>query len=412
MDLNVSPATIAKMNGYTLLAAGVSGPFAAVCANKLGKRPVYLFSSTMALVGCIIGEAAKTYRTLVTARAIQGLSCSAYESIVISSVGDLFFVHERSPRVAIIMFMLTAVNNGVSIIAGPITAELGWTYNFHILLPFTALQLILLFLFCPETTYNRSAVYDADITASDEDVHALGDVEEKDRRSGQYARENDGTQPSQAEKAETSLHFETIPTQTSTQRPRKTFVQRLALYSTNSTSEPAWKMLLACPAIMLNVGAAYSIATSGLIITWSVALSVIAAVLWSVPPYSLTAAGVGYVSVGPLIGGCLGALVYGWLSDPFIKRMAARNGGVYEPEMKLPVVLIGLAPAIGGLVGFGYANKHHDSIYLISFTWALALFGLTILVAVPTAYALDAFRAHSVEIFIMNMTFKNLFFYG
>lgn len=68
-------------------------------------------------------------------------------------------------------------------------------------------------------------------------------------------------------------------------------------------------------------------------------------------------------------GGCLGALVHGWLSDPFIKRTSARNGGVYEPVMKLlPVVLLGLAPVIGGFVGFGYANQHHDSIYLISFT--------------------------------------------
>lgn len=408
-DLNVSVPAVARMNGYTLLAAGASGPFASALSRKYGKRPVYLFSSLMALVGCIIGQVANDYDTLVAARTIQGLSCAAYESIVIASIGDLFFVHERSPRVGLIMLILTAINNGVSIIAGPITAQLGWSYNFHILLPFTALQLILLFFFCPETTYNRSTLYNTDFAASDDGLDALGALEEKHRRKDQ-AHASDGLQPVDKED---KLHLEKVPTKgISVPGSRQTFVQRLALYSKTLTTEPIWKMLIACPVIMLNVGAAYSIFASGLIVTWSVALSVISSILWSAPPYSLTAAGVGYVSVGPLIGGCLGALVYGWVSDPLIKRMSVRNGGVYEPEMKLIVMLLGLAPCVAGLVGFGYANANQVSIYIISLTWGIALFGLTILVSVPTAYALDAFRAHSTEIFVMNMTFKNFFFYG
>lgn len=378
-------------------------------ARKYGKRPVYIFSSTMALIGCIVGEVAKDYSTLIAARAIQGLSCAAYESLVLSSIGDLFYVHERSPRIAIIMFMLTAVNNGVSIIAGPITARLGWSYNFHILLPFTALQVILLFLFCPETTYNRNPIYNTDVAASEEDLERLGDIEKRHRQPKMKEAPQEATD---FVKREEEVRLERAPTQASHHHPRKSFVQRLALYNGAMTPEPIWKMLLACPAILLNFGALYSILTSGIIIAWSVALSVISAVLWTAPPYNLSAAGVGYVSVGPLIGGCLGALLYSLISDRLIQKLAARNQGVYEPEFKLTVVLVGFVPCVAGLIGFGYSNEKFDSIYVISFLWGVALFGVTLLVSVPTAYALDAYRSHSVEIFIMNMTFKNFFFYG
>lgn len=61
------------------------------------------------------------------------------------------------------MFILTAVNNGISIIAGVIMDNLGWSYNFHILLPFVAVQFILVVLFVPEMTYYRRHIHDTDV---------------------------------------------------------------------------------------------------------------------------------------------------------------------------------------------------------------------------------------------------------
>jgi hypothetical protein len=36
----------------------------------------------------------------------------------------------------------------------------------------------------------------------------------------------------------------------------------------------------------------------------------------------------GYIGAGPFIGGMVGSIFVGWLSDPVIKRIARRNNGV------------------------------------------------------------------------------------
>jgi MFS family permease len=393
--LGVSVGDIALLTGYLLLAAGSAGLFVSALARKYGKRPLYLLSSLVAVVGCIIGEVAKDYSTLVGARVVQGLAMAAYESLILASIGDLFFVHERGTRVSIVMFILTAVNNGVSIIAGVITTRLGWSYNFHILLPFSALQFILACLLVPETTYHRSYIYDTDVMGSQDEV----DIETANKSAGEIDQN-----------CAASNEIEDIRRTSS--RQRKTFRQRLAIYNGVFVEDSIFKMLIACPVILLNVTAFYNVVVSGIVITWSVATSIISSLLWSVPPYSLSSAGIGYVSVGPLIGGILGFIVYGAIADPFVKAMARMNNGVYEPEFRLPAIVLGLIPTVAGLVGFGYACQNGISIYVIAVVWGILMFGLFVSASVISAYVLDAMREHSTEIFIMNMVFKNFFFYG
>src|SRR5271167_4692662 len=67
---------------------------------------------------------------------------------------------------------------------------------------------------------------------------------------------------------------------------------------------------------------------------------------------------------------------------------------------------------VAGLIGFGYAVTSAVSVYLLSFIWGIALFGITISAIATSSYALDAFRDHATEIFIMAIVFKNFFFYG
>ncbi len=108
-----------------LLCTGACGPFVSALGRKYGKRPVYVASSIFGTVGIIISESASGYSTLLAGRILQGVGLAAYEALAIATIGDLFFVHERGPRVAVAMFLLAAISNGVSIIAGVITANLG-----------------------------------------------------------------------------------------------------------------------------------------------------------------------------------------------------------------------------------------------------------------------------------------------
>lgn len=364
----------------------------------------------MGIAGCIVGCAANDYKSLLASRIVTGFSTSAYESVIISALGDLFFVHQRGLRISAVNFMLAGISNGVSIIAGPITANLGWNYNFYICLPFIVLQFILLVLFVPETCYIRDSMYDID-TNSALDLTKLGEMEKRAR-----AHEIEGNQQSGSETdTDKGVAPTRVPTTASGFRappPEKTFVQRMAPWTGTYTSDSVFKMVLSSIIIMANLGASWVIFISGLLVAWYVAVSFVSAQLLFGPPYLFTAAGVGYTSVGPLIGGILGSVFCSIVMDPMLKSLTRANKGVYEPEFRIFLMIPATIFTIAGLVGFGYAIEAGVSVYLVSFIWGTMLFGITISAISTSSYALDAFRDNATEIFIMAMVFKNFFFYG
>ncbi|KAI1610620.1 major facilitator superfamily domain-containing protein [Exophiala viscosa] len=404
-DLKRTPTAVAQISGYMLLCTGAVGPFVSAIGRKYGKRPVYVVSSLFGTLGIIISESASGYSTLLAGRILQGVGIAAYEALVIATIGDIFFVHERGPRVAVAMFLLAAISNGVSIIAGVITANLGWHYNFYICLPFGALQTILVILFAPETMYRRRAIYEIDTAGSEENLEKLAQVE---MRHVEHSRDisPDG-ESKDIERTTTAISsVGSIPA-------KKTFVQELALYTGTYVDDPLWKMVVASVAILLNVGCLYQIVMTGLIIAWYVAVAITSGVIFASPPYLLGSATIGYMSAGPLIGGFFGALFPFFTAEPLVKFMTKRNRGVYEPEFcLLPVMSIGMVCAVAGLAGWGRVVSQGASIYLVCFLWGVMLFGMTTIASFCTQWSLDAYRQHSTELFIMNMVFKNFFFYG
>jgi hypothetical protein len=75
-------------------------------------------------------------------------------------------------------------------------------------------------------------------------------------------------------------------------------------------------------------------------------------------------------------------------------------------------MLVGFIFTIPGMIGFGYALKNGESVYLVCFLYGMTGFGLLIAAVAGSSYAMDAFRDSATEIFIMAMVFKDFFFYG
>jgi MFS family permease len=357
---------------------------------------MYVFSSLIGTIGIIVSEAASGYNTLLAGRVLQGIGIAAYESLAVSSIGDIFFVHERGPRVAVVIFLLAAISNGISIIAGVITEHLGWQYNFHIYIPFAALQTIAVILYCPETMYRRKAIYETDTAGSDENLEKLAKIESAAAHhiEGHGAKAGGDLEKTITTTSRASI--DSVP-------PKKTWVQELAIYNGTFVDDSVFKMAIASVAILLNVGATYQVFMTGIIIAWYVAVAILSGVIFASPPYLLSSASVGYMSVGPFIGGLIGAIFSLLISEPLVKTMAKRNKGVYEPEFALLPISLGGACSVAGLIGWGYAVSEFKSIYLVCFIWAVILFGMTVVASFATQWALDAYRQNSTELFIMNM---------
>lgn len=76
------------------------------------------------------------------------------------------------------------------------------------------------------------------------------------------------------------------------------------------------------------------------------------------PPYNFTPAVVGYCNLALFVGTCISLLTAGPLSDWISRRATTKNGGVREPEMRLPALLpFSIFFVIGSIVlcvGFQY----------------------------------------------------------
>lgn len=79
-------------------------PLVSVLAQKFGKRPQFLFaaaSGTLGTIICIVGSQQSNYKTLLAGRMVQGLGVTAWESLSLAAMGEMFFLHERGWRTAV-----------------------------------------------------------------------------------------------------------------------------------------------------------------------------------------------------------------------------------------------------------------------------------------------------------------------
>ncbi|THY71360.1 hypothetical protein D6C95_10271, partial [Aureobasidium pullulans] len=401
LQFGVPIGNITLLSGYQLLVAGATGPFVCAFSRKYGKRPAFLISGVLGLVGTIIGSATNTYNGLLAARIVQGLSISAYESLILSVIGDLYFVHQRGVFASAINFLLAGVSNFSSVITGEVVSGLGWKYLFHILIAVIASHLILTFLFCPETTYIRDHRYELDMLV-EVDLKELVEVERRHEERASKAGEHGDAQLEKTYTAASTVR--TVP-------PLKSTRQQLAIFTGTYSDENLLQLAVSTFAVFTNAAVAWVVIASGGATALFVAMSFVLAQIFTLPPYGLDAAGVGYLSLGPFVGSVVGSIFIGALLDPMIKWLSKKNGGVYEPEYRLVIMIGGLLLG-AGLVAWGYMVQNGVSLYACATVHGIVLVGAIFITCAATTYALDAYRDMSTEIFIACMLFKNFIFYG
>lgn len=302
-------ASVVLVSGYNLLIAGASGPFVCALSRKYGKRPVYLASTMLTIIGTAVGEAKASYEYLLAARIIQGVATATFESLLYASVGDLFYVHQRGFHISAINFMENAVSCLATIICGQVFADLGLLWLFHLFQIFLVVQWLLMFFFCPETTYLRDTKYDLDVGHGDEDAQG-----EHAQPTGEKGSDKESSGDEQ--------------TRSRDYAPRKTFVQELAIYTGKYHDDGMWKDIFGPFLIFFNPAAAYAVLGAGILNAWYVGTSIIQSQVFSGAPWHYGPAQVGYVGTGPFLGGLLGSVVTMFAGDPVIKWLGRKNKGV------------------------------------------------------------------------------------
>lgn len=267
-------------------------------------------STLFCIVGTAIGEVKPTYEYLLAARIVQGFSTSAFESLIIAVVGDLFCVHQRGLRIATINFVLNSASSLASIICGQVYNNLGLLWLFHLFQIFLVIQFLLMFLFCPETTYLRETIYETDTLQ-------LETFEQIDKANQEHREQAIATKELNVP---ASVALPNIP-------KKKTFVQELKVYNGIFSKDNIFKWLFGMLLTLLNPAGLYVIIVSGLLCAWYVGSAIILAGIFAGPPWMYNASQIGYLGTGPFIGGMLGSAFLGICSDPVMKWMTIRNKG-------------------------------------------------------------------------------------
>ncbi|KAG8165283.1 hypothetical protein KVR01_005558 [Diaporthe batatas] len=381
---------IAYFFSTTALLQGTGNFIWVPLANKYGRRPVYVASYTLYLATAIWAILDHSYGGFLAARILMGFASGAAETIAPVTISDLFFLHQRGTIMALYTsFLSVGVGFGM-IIAGLITINNGWRVIYEVAAAIIGFILLFAFFAFPETAFFR------------EDA-AVGDGQPPQRLSS--GNESEKTHRTAARVADIEALSQS---QQSPTKKKKTYLQSLSLYNGTFTSEPLYKIFVRPFGLILLPPVLWAALVE------SVTIGFLVAVTSNVDPaflatYNFEAWQVGLCFISACLGSAIGIPAGGKLGDVVADHFTHKNGGIREPEMRLPAILPSLVttPLALVLYGVGIQNKLH----WICPTVGLGLLNFSIVQAtnIVLVYVIDAYRPVAGEVTLAVMGFKSLF---
>ncbi|PNP51152.1 hypothetical protein THARTR1_08214 [Trichoderma harzianum] len=155
-DLDVSVERVPLTTGLYMMGLGMGSVIASPTAILFGKRPVYLAGAILLIGTSIWCGYSPSFPSLIAARVFQGVAVSPVECLPSATIAEIFFLHERAYRIGIYTLLLLGGKNLVPLVSAAIIGRFGWRWVFFIVAMIVGLGFILLFLFVPETFWDRT----------------------------------------------------------------------------------------------------------------------------------------------------------------------------------------------------------------------------------------------------------------
>ena len=192
-------------------------------------------------------------------------------------------------------------------------------------------------------------------------------------------------------------------------QPPKSFTQQLKPYH-GRLKQDRWIKVMVRPFILYAYPAVlWSAAVYSLSIGWLIVVSESISLIFRDPPYNLSALGAGLLYISPFIGGILGTLVAGKISDVIVKAMSRRNGGLYEPEFRLVMAIPVVITTCIGLMGFGWSAQIDDSWIVPTIFFGIISFGCSLGSTTSITFCVDSYRQYAGEALVTLNFSKNIF---
>ena len=312
------------------------------------------------------------------------LSCivgALSEVMVQMTVADIYFVHERGLMNTIYYWFMTIGTSLAPLAGGFITLSQGWRWVWWWMAILFGVGLMVFIFFYEETMFAIEPIDGVPINdrgfpkpVSDKDAEALGheeiDTAKREREPVPYE-----------------------PVEVDWSIPKKTYLQKLSLWSNSPMSfgqlaKHSYRPFL----IMFSIPAVLFMAIEYGVMTacTTVPVTTFSSVM-TLPPYNFGSAQIGLMGIPPFVGTCLATIFCGPLSDSIVLYLAKRNGGIYEPEMRLWLCLAFTPLVPAGLFMFGIGLNNGSHWLLPAFGLGVSAFGVVPASSAALTYLTDAY---------------------
>jgi MFS family permease len=303
-------------------------------AHKYGRRPLYILSSVVQLSMAIWSGKLVTGGDLIAVNLIMGLGGAISEAIVMITIVDMFFVHQHARMNGIFLFMQTLGSTGGPIAAGYITTSQGWRWIWWWIAIFLGANFVAVLCFFEESKYMPNIIGQGLAGQNNRSYDGMGAPKTNEKLEEKY------TQPISTGSTMSPRYLKKPLSR------RPAFVTKTDIPIKQHFYQPLL-VLISFPAIT------FTALTYGMLLAWFSIIASASAYFLLDPPYNFSPADVGLFHLAGFIGATLGALVGSPLSDWSAVHLARRNGGIFEPEMRLWLSFPGSLSTCAGLLVFG-----------------------------------------------------------
>ncbi|KAJ6444981.1 G protein-coupled receptor GPR1 [Purpureocillium lavendulum] len=352
--------------------------------RKYGRRPTCIVSSVIVCACSWWSVYMKSVPEVYLYNFFMGVAAEVNEATVqlsMEQIQSTFFLHQRGTTNSIYMASVLAGSFLTPMAAGVQAVDQGWRRSYLTLAVVMTVLAVLFLVIFEETKFEAPVLRGTAPGDGEAAHHGELAVDEKDGVSVQEDGEPRRAKPS--------------------------FPRYLRLQFCSATDESLWRSyyqpVYACwlPHVIF---ASLQFASG---VCWLVFMSSMISILFTAPPYNFDAAEVGFMFAGPCVGAVLGSLYGGPLVDKAVVWFARRNGGLFEPEMRLYLYPLPALLMSGGIVLFGVtADRGLHWIYP-SIGGAFFSFGYGAVGDIAFTLVLDAFPNVFAQSFVCIAFFRN-----
>ena len=137
-----------------------------------------------------------------------------------------------------------------------------------------------------------------------------------------------------------------------------------------------------------------------------VVIATMTPILLAPPPYLFDSTEIGLYSLPSMIGAVIIYPLAGPLTDMISQEMGRRDGGIHQPEHRMPALIFPFIISPPGLLLFGYFLAEDRSFYVAAVGYAMQSAGAVLIPPVLLSYIVDAYPRRSGEALVLVIAIK------